>query len=145
MEKQYENTLQILKSLKENKYISKIYYPGYDLDDIKKLPKSIYSQKYIYETEYSGGSSIISFTINCHKQKIFKILNSFKIFKLAVSLGSIESLIQHPSSMTHNCMSDKEKKLYDINDQLIRCSIGLEEPYDLINDLNNTIISICEK
>ena len=42
-------------------------------------------------------------------------------------------------------MSDKEKKLYDINDQLIRCSIGLEEPYDLINDLNNTIISICEK
>ena len=69
----------------------------------------------------------------------FRALNSLRIFKLAVSLGSVESLIQHPSSMTHSSMSDTAKIKYNISDNLIRCSIGLEDPLDLSNDLLKTI------
>tara|TARA_B100001094_G_C18182156_1_gene801582 strand:- start:1469 stop:2677 length:1209 start_codon:yes stop_codon:yes gene_type:complete len=142
MMKQYENTLYILDKCKENQYIKKIFYSGYNSDDFEN--KSIYSQEYIFENEYTGGSSIFSLLIDCDKEIIFKILNNLKIFKLAVSLGSVESLIQHPSSMTHSSMSKQEKSKYHIYDNLIRCSIGLEDPDDIINDLLTSINKYCE-
>ena len=145
MKKQYENTLLILKKCKENKNIIKIYYSydiSYDISS-KKKDDIRYSQKYIYDNEYSGGSSIFSLTLNCDKETIFKILNNLKIFKLAVSLGSVESLIQHPSSMTHSSMSIEDKKKYNITDNLIRCSIGLEDPYDISYDLLTSIDKYC--
>ena len=141
MKKQNENTLHILNICKNNKFIKKIYYSGYNSDDFEN--KSIYSQKYIFETEYTGGSSIFSLIIDCDKNTIFKILDNLKIFKLAVSLGSVESLIQHPSSMTHSSMSIQEKSKYHIFDNLIRCSIGLEDPDDIANDLLNSIDKYC--
>ena len=141
MKKQNENTLHILNICKNNKFIKKIYYSGYNSDDFEN--NSIYSQKYIFETEYTGGSSIFSLIIDCDKNTIFKILDNLKIFKLAVSLGSVESLIQHPSSMTHSSMSIQEKSKYHIFDNLIRCSIGLEDPDDIANDLLNSIDKYC--
>ena len=140
MNKQHENAQIILQSLQKNKYITKIYYPGFEIEDNETL---IRSQKYIFETEYTGGSSIISFLVNCDKETIFKILNGVKLFKLAVSLGAVESLIQHPASMTHSCMSDEDKQSSGIYDNLIRCSIGLEDPLDLTEDLISTINFHC--
>ena len=137
----YENTLFILKKLKENKNIIKIYY-SYDISS-KEEDNIRYSQKYIFDNEYTGGSSIFSLTINCDKETIFKILNNLKVFKLAVSLGSVESLIQHPSSMTHSSMSIEDKNKYNITDNLIRCSIGLEDPYDISYDLLTSIDKFC--
>ena len=142
MKKQYENSKIVLENLQKNKHVIKIYYPGYEINH--KNINSMYTQKYIYENEYTGGSSIISFLIDCDKDTIFKILNSMKIFKLAVSLGAVESLIQHPSSMTHSCMSEEDKQKTGISDNLIRCSIGLEDPYDLTNDLNDNIYKYCK-
>ena len=138
MKQQYINTLIIIDKCKKCKHINNIYYTGYD--SLECEDKSRYTQKYIYENEYTGGgSSIFSITLNTDKNTIFKILNSLRIFKLAVSLGSVESLIQHPSSMTHSSMSDSDKIKYNISDNLIRCSIGLEDPLDLSNDLLKTI------
>ena len=141
MNKQYENTKIILHSLENNKHITIIYYPGYELN---KENKSIYTQKYILTNEYSGGSSVFSILINCDKDTIFKILNGIKLFKLAVSLGAVESLIQHPSSMTHSCMSEEDKQSSGIYDNLVRCSVGLENPYDLSEDLISTINKFCD-
>jgi len=141
MNQQYQNTLYILDRCKMNLNITNIYYTGYD--SLQYDDKSIFTQKYIYENEYTGGSSIFSLTLNCDKETIFKILNELKIFKLAVSLGSVESLIQHPASMTHSSMSNEDKIKYNITDNLIRCSIGLEDPQDLSNDLLSTINKYC--
>ena len=82
--------------------------------------------------------------INCDKDTIFKILNGVKLFKLSVSLGAVESLIQHPSSMTHSCMSEEDKQSSGIYDNLVRCSVGLENPYDLSEDLISTINKCCD-
>ena len=82
--------------------------------------------------------------INCDKDTIFKILNRVKLFKLAVSLGAVESLIQHPSSMTHSCMTEEDKQSSGIYDNLVRCSVGLENPYDLSEDLISTINKFCD-
>tara|TARA_B100000745_G_C20147445_1_gene393492 strand:+ start:1580 stop:2791 length:1212 start_codon:yes stop_codon:yes gene_type:complete len=142
MNQQYKNTLFILKKLKENKNITNIYY-SYDISSKEEEDNVRYSQKYIFNNEYSGGSSIFSLTLNCNKETIFKILNNLKVFKLAVSLGSVESLIQHPSSMTHSSMSLEDKEKYNITDNLIRCSIGLEDPYDISYDLLTSIDKYC--
>lgn len=125
MEQQTKNAKEIVLFLKEHPKISKIYYPGFG--DAQELS--------IFKREYSDSGSIISFEINGGEKKCFEVLNKFKIFKLAVSLGSIESLIQHPSSMTHSDMTPEQKERAGISDSLIRMSIGLEDSDDLINDL----------
>jgi methionine-gamma-lyase len=58
-----------------------------------------------------------------------------KLIKLAVSLGSTESLAEHPYTMTHKSVSPEDKKLYNITESLIRLSVGIENPEDLIADL----------
>ena len=87
---------------------------------------------------------MINSVIKCDKNTTFKIFNGMKIFKLAVSLGAVESLIQHPSSMTHSCMSEEDKQSSGIYDNLVRCSVGLENPYDLSEDLISTINKFCD-
>ena len=64
-----------------------------------------------------------------------------KKFQLAVSLGAVESLIQHPASMTHSNLSKENQLAIGIDDTLIRCSIGLEEPQELIDDLSMALSS----
>ena len=128
MEKQCSNAKKIVKFLQECNKIKKIYYPGLGDKD----------QNRIFEDEYIDSGSIISFEINGNKEDSFKFLNNVKIFKLAVSLGSIESLIQHPSSMTHSDIAKEEQLKMGITENLIRCSVGLEDIDDLIDDLKNS-------
>lgn len=130
MKTQCENTnfiLDYLQKLIPSK-ILKLYYPG--INDNK--------QKKIFEEEYSGGGSMISFEINGTKEEVFQFLNKFKLVKLTVSLGGVETLIQHPSSMTHSCLTKEEKLEKNIKDNLVRMSIGLEEPQDIFNDLEQS-------
>ena len=109
--------------------VKKVYYPS--LGDEY--------QSTIYQSEYLDSGSIISFEVEGEKKEAFKILNAFKVFKLAVSLGSVESLIQHPSSMTHSDMSEEEKSKTGITESLLRCSVGLEDISDLIGDLDEAL------
>lgn len=128
VDKQTSTAKKIVMFLKNHSYISKVYYPGLDN-----------KTKEIFNNEYSDSGSMISFEILGGLQESFKILNNFKIFKLAVSLGSVESLVQHPSSMTHSDMNDIQKRRTGITDSLIRISIGLEHEDDLIEDLNSAL------
>ena len=93
----------------------------------------------IYRSEYIDSGSLISFEINGGKEEAFKILNEFKIIRLAVSLGSVDTLIQHPSSMTHSDMTLEQKKRTGISNSLIRMSVGLEDSKDLLADLKQAL------
>ena len=130
MEKQCSNAKKIVEYLKSHSKVKKIYYPGNGSE----------SENKIFEEEYKDSGSIISFEIDGDKDEVFKVLNRVKVFKLAVSLGSVESLIQHPSSMTHSDIPKDEQIQMGINENLIRCSIGLEDVDDLIGDLANCLI-----
>ncbi|OQX01206.1 MAG: methionine gamma-lyase, partial [Desulfobacteraceae bacterium IS3] len=68
-----------------------------------------------------------------------KVMNLMELCILAVSLGDCESLIQHPASMTHASYSPEERKKAGISDGLIRLSVGLEHPDDIIADLENAL------
>ena len=129
LEQQSKNSKEIVSYLQSHPRVIQVYYPGLGSD----------SQKSIFEKEYNNGGSMISFEINGGEKECFQILNRFKIFKLAVSLGSVESLVQHPSSMTHSDMTLENKLRTGITDSLIRLSVGLEDVEDLINDLKNSL------
>jgi methionine-gamma-lyase len=122
---QNKSTKIILEFLKKNDKIIKIYHPGFNNKE----------QETILKDEYYNSGSIISFEINYTKEEIFKSLDKLKIIKLAVSLGSVETLIQHPYSMTHRELSESKKNKLNINAQLLRLSIGLEEEECIIEDL----------
>jgi len=86
---------------------------------------------------------MLSFTLNNDSfQHALQIITNTKIFKLAESLGGVESLISHPASMTHASIPKEERKKNNISDSLIRLSIGIEDGDDLIHDLKQVFNKI---
>ena len=78
---------------------------------------------------------MISFDVKGGEKEAFAFLNALNIIKLAVSLGSTESLAEHPATMTHSDVEVEERISLSITEKLIRLSIGVEHPDDLIWDL----------
>ena len=90
----------------------------------------------IYARQCSGPGSTFSFVVTDDRSLAFRILNRLQIFKLAVSLGGTESLICHPASTTHSGVPAEARRLSGVTEGLIRLSVGLEHPDDLIRDLD---------
>jgi methionine-gamma-lyase len=85
---------------------------------------------------------MIAFNIKGGEKEAFQFLNQLKLVKLAVSLGSTESLIQHPATMTHVGLSSELKQEIGITGNLVRLSVGVENSEDLIEDINNALNTI---
>lgn len=141
MERQQETASKIIKTLLKHDNVTRVYYPGLATYISEKIDHYDRKQGEIYQQEYTGGGSIISFCVKGGRTEAFSVLNSVKKFQLAVSLGAVESLIQHPASMTHSNLSKENQLAIGIDDTLIRCSIGLEEPQELIDDLSMALSS----
>jgi len=75
------------------------------------------------------------------KEAAFKFLESTKIFALAESLGGVESLVNHPATMTHASIPETEREKIGITDSLIRLSVGIEDIDDLLQDLAKALNS----
>lgn len=103
----------------------------------------LYHSKYIADEKYqaarkaqtTGDGSTFAFVIEGGREKSFKFINALSLFKSAVSLGGSESLVCHPASTTHSGVLAELRKISGIEEGLIRLSIGLEHPQDLIADL----------
>ena len=85
---------------------------------------------------------MVSFNIKGGEKEAFTFLNNLKLIKLAVSLGSTESLAQHPYTMTHAGVNQEHRDALEITDKMIRLSIGVENSDDIINDLKAALSSI---
>lgn len=82
---------------------------------------------------------MISLRLDLSSSELFNFLKKLNIFILAESLGGVESLIEHPATMTHAAIPLQHRTKIGITDDLVRLSIGIEEPDDLINDLENAL------
>lgn len=89
----------------------------------------------IRDEQFSSNGAMMAFLIKGGESEAFKFLNGLKLVKLAVSLGSTESLAEHPATMTHADVAPADKLKYGIVENLVRLSVGLEHPEDLIDDL----------
>jgi methionine-gamma-lyase len=85
---------------------------------------------------------MISFDIVGGEKEAIRFLDALKLFKLAVSLGGTESLAQHPHTMTHADVSVEAKQRAGISERMVRLSIGVEHPEDLIRDLKQALDSV---
>ena len=95
------------------------------------------SQKKIYDKQCTGPGGMIAFALkDAGETEVFQFLNSVKLIKLAVSLGVTESLIEHPASMTHSDVPPDQQEAIGITPSLVRLSVGIEHPEDLIRCLN---------
>ncbi len=88
----------------------------------------------------NGG--MISFDVKGGEKEAFQFLNALRLIKLAVSLGSTESLAEHPATMTHADVDEKLKKEFSITEKMVRLSIGVEYHEDIIHDINQALESI---
>jgi methionine-gamma-lyase len=93
----------------------------------------------IYRRQCLAPGSVISFDIVGGEAEAFRFLNALRLVKLAVSLGGTESLAEHPASMTHSDVDPDERISMGITDRMIRLSIGVEHPEDLIADLEQAL------
>ena len=125
-----ENGAKIAHWLRKHPKIGKVYWPGFE-----DHPGYAVAKKQMRDF---GG--MLSFVLkNDSVEEAMRVLSSTKLFSLAESLGGVESLINHPASMTHASIPKEERIKNGLSDSLIRLSIGIEDPDDLIDDLNKAI------
>lgn len=98
----------------------------------------------VYTEQCKGPGSMISFWLDADEETTFQFLDALQLIHLAVSLGSTESLIEHPATMTHAGVDPLEKKRLDITESLVRLSVGVERLEDLIADLTAALGTINE-
>src|SRR5689334_6782292 len=130
MQRHCENGEKIAKWLRNNPKIAKVYWPGFEDHPNHEIAKR--------QMKDFGG--MISFELKDNSIEHAKaVLTGTKLFSLAESLGGVESLINHPASMTHASIPREERIKNGLSDSLIRLSIGIEDADDLINDLEKAI------
>jgi len=128
MERAADSARQVADWLASNPHLPiRVLHNEHDSD-----PRS----RAVYERQCSGPGSTFSFVLEGDRALAFRILNALQLFKLAVSLGGTESLVCHPASTTHSGVSEEVRAVTGVSDGLIRVSIGLEHPGDLIADLD---------
>ena len=133
MERHCLNGRKIAEYLKAHPKIGKVYWPGF-----QDHPNHAIAKKQMKDF---GG--MLSFTLkNDNIENATKLMESVHLFSLAESLGGVESLINHPASMTHASIPKEERIKNGLSDSLIRLSIGVEDADDLIEDLEQALTQI---
>ncbi|EKT59849.1 cystathionine gamma-synthase [Providencia rettgeri Dmel1] len=124
---QQQNAQEIVKYLKSQPLVKKLYYPA--LEDHPGHEIALKQQK--------GFGAMLSFEFAGNESQLRHFLRSLSLFTLAESLGGVETLISHTATMTHAGMSAEARAQAGITDSLLRISVGIEDPQDLITDLDH--------
>lgn len=129
MHQHSQNAQQIAKYLMQHPKVSAVYYPG--------LPD--HPQHELAKRQTDGFGGLLSFELKGGLQAGKRVMNQVRLCKLAVSLGDVDTLIQHPASMTHSVVPAEERLKMGISDGLIRLSVGLEDVEDIVMDLEQAL------
>ncbi len=127
MERHSENAMEIAQYLEGHPKVGKVLYPG-----LRSHP-----QYHLAVKQQSGFGGMIAFEVRGGREAGEILLNSVELITLSVSLGDVDSLIEHPASMTHSTYSEEELSRIGVTGGFIRLSVGLEDVDDLINDLSS--------
>jgi cystathionine beta-lyase/cystathionine gamma-synthase len=125
-----ESTRQIVEALSKHPKIAHIHYPTQFRDK---------AQIRIRDTQCEGPGAMFSIELKGGKRAAFDFLRKLKIARNAVSLGGVETLVCHPKSTTHSGFTAAEFKIAGVNDALVRVSVGLEDPRDLLADFERAL------
>jgi methionine-gamma-lyase len=129
MDKHCSNAMAIARYLDEHPKVARVYYPGLPDDPGHEVAKR--------QMDDFGG--MVSFEIVGGVEEGRRIMDNIRVFTLAVSLGCVDSLIQHPASMTHACVPAEVRHAAGLPDGLIRVSVGIEDVEDLLGALDDAL------
>ncbi len=136
MEKQAQNAEKVAEFLNSHPKVDKVYYLG-------NLTEADGRQYKIFKEQCGGNKgAMVAFDIKGGEKAAFRFLNSMKLIKLAVSLGSTESLAEHPATMTHSDVDEDIRQEIAITESLVRISVGVEDAKDIIWDIEQALTSI---
>jgi methionine-gamma-lyase len=131
MEKAQANALEVARFLEGHPGIAWVLHPG--------LPS--HPQYELAKRQMDGPGAVFSFGVRGGLEAGKTLINSVKLATLAVSLGGVETLIEHPASMTHTSMPRVEREAAGISDDLVRLAVGCEDVRDLISDLEQALVA----
>ena len=129
IERQTRSAAQIADFIAESPEITRVLYCGRD----------DHPQAELARRQMSAGGQVISFEFQGGKQQAFAFLNALRLIKLSNNLGDAKSLITHPATTTHQRIKPEERVELGITEGLVRLSIGLEAPEDLIHDIETAL------
>lgn len=127
MERHCKNAKMVAEFLRGHEAVKKLYYPGFEEFEGHAIAKK--------QMKDFGG--MIAVELKADKAKVADMLNNLELLTIAVSLGDAETLIEHPATMTHSTYTEDELKASGISEGLVRLSVGLENPEDVIQALKN--------
>ncbi len=130
--KAQENALEVARWLENHPQVAWVKYPG-----LRSHPQYDLARR-----QMRGPGSMMSFGVKGGLEAGKKVMDHVRLAKLAVSLGGVETLIQHPASMTHAGLSPEARLQAGISDELIRLSVGIENVEDIIADLDAALQAI---
>ena len=134
MERQRETAERVAGFLVEHPKVRSVSYLG--------LLTSDDPQHDIYKRQCLGPGSMISFEVDGGEAEAFRFLNSLRLVHLAVSLGGTESLAEHPATFTHAGVGEEHRQQLGITQGLVRLSVGVEHPDDLVYDLEQALKAV---
>jgi methionine-gamma-lyase len=126
-----KNARYIAEYLQDHPKVAKVHYLGFLAEGSRA--------KEIYTRQCQSPGSTFSFELHGGEAEAFRMLNALKLVKLAVSLGGTESLMQHPATMTHCDVAPERQRAIGVTPSLIRISVGIEHPEDVIADLKQAL------
>lgn len=134
MEQQQRNAIEVANFLINHPKVKKVNYLG--------LIEEGTDAYLLFKRQYKGSGAMMSFQLVGGEKEAFAFLNHLKLIKLAVSLGSTESLAEHPKTMTHAGVDEKHLIDMEVTDSLVRLSVGVENVQDIIWDIEQALLTV---
>ena len=129
MDRHCENAMNLAKNLSKNKGIEKVNYPF--------LPS--HAQYKTAKKQMKAGGGVVTFVVKGGYERAKKFMDALEMISLSANLGDTRSIATHPASSTHAKLSEEERKAAGISKGLIRISVGLENIYDIISDIEQAL------
>jgi cystathionine beta-lyase/cystathionine gamma-synthase len=129
MEAHQRGAMALAKMLKEHPQVEQVYYPG--------LPD--HPHHALAKRQMTGFGGMVSFDVKGGGAKAERVMTNTKLFAMAESLGGVESLMEHPETMSHASMTLEARRGAGITDKTLRVSVGIEHPDDLVADMRQAL------
>ena len=134
MARHCENAWRVARFLENHPRVTRLVYPG-----LESFPQFELAQR-----QQSAGGALIAFEVEGGAEPGIRLMNSVRLCALAENLGAVETIITHPVSMTHGAVPPEQRAAAGIADGLVRLSVGLENPDDIIADLDQALDASAE-
>jgi O-succinylhomoserine sulfhydrylase len=132
LQRQCDSALTLARFLDGRSGITRVLYPGLDS----------HPQRALVASQMSGGGSLVTLSVDGGKAAAFRFLNALKLIVISNNLGDSKSLATHPATTTHQRLSPEARAAQDIDDGMVRISVGLEDVADIEDDLEQALKAV---